>query len=82
MIEYPDLKFPPINLWSYPKMPKIIVADVVIKVANDITLEDEEFHFINSKVEEGLGIITNVQRNRWDNFIVFCRTGRFPERAG
>ena len=79
MIECPDLKFPPINLWSYPKMAKIIVADVVIKVADDIKLEDEEFHFINSKIEESLGVITNVQRNRWDDFIVFCRTGRFPE---
>lgn len=88
MINWPDLKLPPINLWSVPRQNNVneeikalqlnISQMKTIKRKAKIRIEHQKdmldmYERIELNAEQKLKELKELE------FIYYCRTGRFPE---
>jgi len=57
--------------------------EITALIANDIELDTDAIEYILCKldheIEKCLSVIRDVQAAGWEDFEVYCRTGKFPE---
>jgi len=83
MIKWPELRFPPINLWSNSAHIKSGI-DVLRDIANDFdSLIEERFASLEEQVaDNGENIKAFIRLGKQIKeleFIYYTRTGRFPD---